>query len=172
MRSDFQDLTGMKFGKLTVIKMTDNTKWNDHWWLCKCDCGSFKEIAGHSLKSGNSKTCGCFVKEARPHRKKGYDVNSRLYKVWSNMKSRCNNPNSGQYKWYGERGIAVCDEWNEYKPFMEWAISNGYSENLELDRINNNGNYEPSNCRFITHKENCNNRRSCKNVQNTLQKIN
>lgn len=148
--SEFIDLTGQKFGRLTVIQRVPNKK-DKIMWLCKCICGTEIVCAGNHLKSGDSRSCGCYRREKRTTHSM---TNSRLYSIWENMKTRCNNPQSKRYKDYGERGIHVCDLWaNDFVAFHEWAISNGYSDDLTIDRINVNGDYTPENCRWITLAE-------------------
>lgn len=132
--------------------------------LCKCDCGKEKVILLQNILNGHTISCGCLGAERTRERctKHGlttHDKQHPLYAVWKAMKRRCDNPKSREYKWYGARGIKVCGEWYDPKVFFDWAISNGYQAGLEIDRINNNGNYEPSNCRFTTHIiNNCNKR--------------
>lgn len=156
----FEDLTGRKFGRLTVISRIGTNNLGKATWLCKCDCGKETVVTTGELKSGNTKSCGCYNKEKRKtnnlvHGKR----KEKIYKVWANMKARCTNESVSEYKNYGGRGITVCDEWrNSFIAFYEWAMANGYNENLQIDRKDVNGNYEPSNCRWVTRKENCNNR--------------
>ena len=150
------DLTGQKFGWLTVIKYA-YTKKKAAYWLCKCDCGNETIITANSILSNKTKSCGCLRKDLLT--KHSYS-NSNLYTTWANMKQRCYNPKTPEYKYYGERNIKVCKNWLEsFTNFYEWAISNGYKEDLSIDRINVNGNYEPSNCRWATPKQQARNTR-------------
>lgn len=156
---------GQRFGKLTVIREAER-QYGHRYILCQCDCGNQKTINLNSLIHGASNSCGCFRKEfiANKNFKHGFAYREngleRLYRIWSGMKRRCFDSNFRDYNNYGGRGISVCNEWKEnYSVFREWALSNGYSDKLTLDRIDNNGNYEPSNCRWTTIQIQSNNKR-------------
>lgn len=148
------DLTGERYGRLQVIKYV-GIKDTHKVYLCKCDCGNKKVIKSSDLRSGRVKSCGCYRSQYITHKNETHGLRKhRLYSIWANMKSRCYNPNATHYKRYGGRGISICDEWiNDFKTFYDWAVENGYSDDLSIDRIDVNGNYEPSNCRWVTDKE-------------------
>lgn len=151
------DLTNKKFNKLKVIEL-DKERSNSrvHYWICKCDCGNIKSIETQKLKKGYIKACGCM----KGHNTKYKVQDKKMYKKWLHMKDRCYNINDVSYKNYGKRGITVCEEWKNYDNFAEWSLKNGYKPNLELDRINVNGNYEPNNCRYVTRLINSRNKRN------------
>lgn len=158
----FRDLAGQKFGRLTATYPTQERSGHNVIWACGCDCGNLTAVAGDSLLSGNTKSCGCLWREVRaktkPRLRHGEAANgkqTRLYRIWAGMKGRCFNLNAPDYKYYGAKGIQVCDEWRwKYMKFKVWALQKGYKKHLSIDRINNRGNYEPSNCQWITLSEN------------------
>lgn len=169
-----KDISGQKFGRLTAINCMGR-KGHDRIWLCKCECGNTREVKQSNLTSGHTKSCGCLRVETtiQNHLTHG-KTNTPIYNTYLSIKARCYNYNHTAYKNYGGRGITMCDEWKyNFQAFYKWAINNGYKEGLQIDRIDNNGNYEPSNCHFTTAKENSNNRRSNRyitigNVTHTL----
>lgn len=142
------DLTGQKFGKLTVLNNYMQNDKRKTYWLCECECGNKKYIYRHSLISGRTTSCGCNIIK---HNK----YETRLYHIWGNMKYRCNTPTCDAYMNYGGKGIKVYNEWNDdFVNFYNWAVSNGYNENLTIDRIDSNKNYCPENCRWVTKSQN------------------
>lgn len=168
-----EDLTGRKFNRLTAIEYIGNKTW-----LCKCECGNIVKVKAYDLKNGRTKSCGCLNRERMQElgksnkgkesplkgRKFGTKIHEydkcgrRLYRIWQNMHGRCNNDSSGNY---GNRGITYCKEWENFAPFRDWALANGYDDTLTIDRIDVNGNYEPDNCRWVSRKiQNRNTRRN------------
>lgn len=150
-----KDLTGQKFGMYTVLGYS-HTKDAQPYWVCRCDCGNERVVAGNNLKRGKSISCGCSRRVNIKH-------NTRLYHIHGGMIQRCYNKNSPEYEFYGGRGIEICEEWRtrgKYENFRKWAISNGYTDELTIDRKDVNGNYEPSNCRWITNTEQQRNKRN------------
>lgn len=146
------NLTGKKFGRIIVGKY-DKGKWE-----CFCSCGNITYVRTNSLTSGRTQSCGCLGKErsSKSSTKHG-GTNTRLYSIWRNMKCRCSCPTASKYEIYGGKGIRVCDEWLPFTGFRDWALTHGYSNNLSIDRINSDGNYEPKNCRWVTYKVQGNN---------------
>lgn len=161
-------IKGRKFGKLTVIDLA-YIKNHKTFWLCNCDCGNTKVIRKDHLLSGETRSCGCLEKENR--KKLAFQTThgqsqTHLYYVWNTMRQRCNNPHVSEYHNYGGRGIKVCSAWNNnFELFYKWATSNGYKQGLTIDRIDNYGNYEPDNCRWVTAKVQANNKRSNKRFE-------
>lgn len=156
------NIIGKKFNRWTVLQKASHKDKNGKLlWVCQCDCGEIRTIVGASLKSGNSKSCGCWKKEQTALAKTTHGKSkTRLYSIWLGMKKRCENPHASTYKNYGARGISVCTEWKSFEVFQEWAVSHGYLDNLSIDRIDVNGNYEPLNCRWVSDIEQKNNKRN------------
>ena len=147
------DITGNRYGRLVVIKRSYTDKDKFVRWECKCDCGNTYYGRSYELKNGIVKSCGCLEIENRQHIGKEIHGLSQLpiYKVWKSMKARCYRETDKRYSRYGGRGISVCNEWlHSPEAFIEWANKNGYSKGLSLDRIDNNSNYSPENCRFVS----------------------
>jgi len=154
-----EDLTGKRFNRLVVLKRVENGNGFKSRWKCLCDCGNETIVAGTNLKTGEVKSCGCLKHLQRDtHHLSG----TRLYSIWNAMKNRCYLKTHSAYSYYGGRGITVCDEWKtDFESFYKWAINNGYSESLTIDRVDNNKSYCPDNCRWVPQEVQVNNRRSC-----------
>ena len=163
------DLTGRRYTKLVAVRQVKRDNDKHHaFWECQCDCGNTTVVRKDSLESGHAKSCGCLANEFRPiTHGHSYD---RLYGIWGSMKDRCYNKNHEYYHNYGGRGIVVCEEWkNNYMSFRKWAYDNGYDENAKrgectIDRIDVNGNYEPSNCRWADKDMQNYNKRETKRI--------
>lgn len=160
----FVDLTGERFGRLTVIRRGENYVSPKGYvgvnWICECDCGRTTLVRGCNLKSGASISCGC-ERVIHPNRKTHGLSHTRLHSIWSDIKTRCFDPNDSNYSNYGGRGITMCDEWrSDFLSFYRWANANGYSDDLSIDRIDNNLGYCPDNCRWADSVVQQNNKRN------------
>lgn len=156
----FIDITGQKFNRLKVIKRYGYSTDKHITWLCECECGNKAIVTGKQLRSGQTKSCGCYNKELTTIRNTKHGKrHTRLYRIWLLMKNRCNNPKDKYYYCYGGKGVKVCNEWsNNFELFYEWSISNGYNDKLTIDRIDSDKGYQPDNCRWTTNKEQQNNK--------------
>ena len=157
------DLTGKRFGRLVVVGPYDKVKGQLRW-ECICDCGARHIAYGTSLKGGSTRSCGCLLHDFNKTLIVHGCEPKRLYRIWSGMKCRCNDQRNKDFAHYGGRGITFCSEWSEFVPFRDWALANGYSDDLSIDRIDVNGNYCPENCRLVSAKEQANNRTNNRKV--------
>lgn len=166
------DLTGQRFGRLTVLRRIEDHYYqksgrHDVQYKCRCDCGEVVNVLGIHLRSGHTSSCGCFRADTARATMTTHGMSGkRIHNIWKGMLERCINTRHNNYEIYGGRGITVCDEWrNSFEDFFEWSMSNGYTEELTLDRIDVNRGYFPDNCRWVTQREQCNNTRRNINVE-------
>lgn len=160
------DLTGQKYGRYTVISRMGLNKAGNATWLCECECGVRKVVAAGALRSGVTRSCGCWIREVTSRRSLSHgQTKTRLHRIWTGMKTRCINSNATNFLDYGGRGIKVCDEWaSDFVVFRDWALANGYTDQLTIDRINNNGSYNPENCRWVSSFKQQGNKRSNRRI--------
>lgn len=160
------DLTGQRFGKLTVTGIAVDIPGKKKKWNCRCDCGNECIVSGSNLRSGHTTEClRCGYEATRAYNTTHGKTGTKIYAIWRGMLNRCENPKAKSFPDYGGRGIKVCPEWHDGGTFIKWAENSGYAEGLEIDRIDNNGDYEPDNCRWIERLLNSNNKRNNKLIE-------
>lgn len=154
------DMTGQQCGDWTVLRQAGNQRGGAALWLSRCVCGTERPVLGSDLRKGQSRNCGCAgMNRLGDMRRTHGESGTRLHRIWKGMIQRCHQPTYHGYENYGGRGILVCDGWRKFEPFREWAMANGYRDNLSIDRVDNNKGYYPQNCRWATPKTQSRNRR-------------
>lgn len=156
------DITGQKFNRLTAIKYSHKQHPRNHYWLYKCDCGEEKIIRKNHVSSNKTLSCGCYSQDRKDNMKLTAVTRTPIYHIWENIKYRCNSSKNSAYKDYGGRGIRICERWMKFENFLE-DMKERPSLEHSVDRIDNNGDYEPSNCRWATNKEQSRNTRKNRN---------
>lgn len=159
------DLEGMVFGRLTVVALVPQVYHERKKYMCVCSCGKIISVISYTLTAGNVKSCGCMQRDFPPHVTHG-QTKTRLYETWVNMKQRCLPIHANKRKNWSWKGVSVCEDWLKFENFSKWAHENGYTEKLTIDRIDNRGNYEPSNCRWATNTEQANNKTNNRMIEN------
>lgn len=159
------DMTARQCGDWTVLRQNGNNPRGQAMWLCRCKCGAERTVGGADLRKGTSTSCGCrnYGMLGQLRRTHG-ETGTRLYVTWQNMRRRCETPGGYSYQYYGGRGIRVCDEWQSFEAFREWAVGSGYADNLTIDRIDNDKGYTPDNCRWADKLTQSRNRRFVERV--------
>lgn len=161
------DMTGQRFGRLVVLRENGRTKYGKVMWMCKCDCGAEVTVIGNQLRNGHTKSCGCYNRERSSERATERNTThgmakTRLYHIWDGVLRRTGvtkGANEKLKRYYIDRGITLCEDWKTFDCFKQWALTHGYSDGLQIDRIDNDKGYFPENCRWVTPKENTSNRR-------------